>query len=221
MMINCTDFEERLQRRLDGEETSESLAEARHREECRRCRELWSSAEKLIAALNEHVVLVPPPSLSRRIVDSIHRSRRRQIVYRVATVSALAAGVILVVYVGLFRHPGDRTPNGSSNPVVASANPTGNAAEFRANVDGAYGALTGIVNQTAERALEPGRVLLPDRTAVAFLTETAKLQQPQVPSLQGAGQGFAEFAPVARLGRFFNYFAQDIPGMEPKSRSDS
>jgi hypothetical protein len=37
-----------------------------------------------------------------------------------------------------------------------------------------------------------------------------------MPSLSGAGQGVSEFEPVVSLGRFVNYFKQDLPSLEPK-----
>jgi hypothetical protein len=91
--------------------------------------------------------------------------------------------------------------------------------EVEQQVAEAGSALLGIWNRTADQAMEPGRALLPSKMDVPDLPATGAwsnpLEQP-MPSWSRAGQGVSEFEPVVSLGRFVNYFKQELPSLEPK-----
>jgi hypothetical protein len=219
--MNCSEFHDLLQRRLDGIDRFDQAVADRHVAECPTCRSWLNAAEHLENGLRHSRLPSPPSKLADRIVRRVVGTYRRRVVYHRFAAAAVAAGLLVAAFVGYQW----RWASGPSEPAVAKGEPRAEAAlSLRDNVDGAVDALTGLVNQTAEKALEPGRSLLPDKISVTLLTETAARQSPAkvaVPSLREASQGVTSFAPVAGLGRFFNYFAQDLPAMEPERNSGS
>lgn len=221
--MKCLDFQNLVQRRLDGDRDVENGAFAKHLVECADCRSWNAAATQLLTALKDMPEPNTSPLLARRIVYRVSRERRRYVSYRRLAVAAVAASLLLAVTVGYRQGWFRGGPSSDGTEIVQLKPPPEPASSLRANVEDAVQAITGIVNQTAERTLEPGRVLFPDRTAAAFLTGAAALQAPKttMPSLLEAGQGVTEFAPVAGFGRFINYFSQDIPGVERDRKSRS
>jgi hypothetical protein len=141
---------------------------------------------------------------------------------RVLVGAALAASVLIAAVIGHSLSPPKATTPATielpvAHPERQSDPPPPVAVEQQ--VAEAGSALLGIWNRTTDQAMEPGRALLPSSMEVPMLADTGTwsnpLEQP-LPSLRGAGQGVSEFEPVASLGRFVNYFKQDLPFLEAK-----
>jgi hypothetical protein len=214
--MNCIEFQAQLQRRLDREPDVDAVALEAHASECSTCRDWYAAAVELENTLGRSLPAAASPLATERIVKQVLAAHRRRVVYRRLGAAAIAAGVLLAVSIGYrMGWPGGQR---TSVPEVSTVQPDTNTVPkplLRANVDDAVNALSGIVNQTAEKALEPGRLLFPHTASATLLAESASLQQPnylETPSWSEAGKGVAAFAPVASMGRFFNYFARDLPG---------
>lgn len=100
--MNCHDFQQLLNRRLDGEEIADSAELAAHLVTCGECRSLRAAARRFEAGLRLVRPSLPPADLAHRIVTQVfaerHAARRRR--YTVRAVAALAAALLLAVLVG-------------------------------------------------------------------------------------------------------------------------
>jgi hypothetical protein len=216
--MNCSEFGQHLQAHWDGDDLRDEAALQAHLAECSYCRGRQATAEQLDEALRLSRLPVPPVTLRNDIVARALLAYGRSVFRRRVAAAAVAAVLLIAAYYGLSgKWPGE----GSSKQELAARTETAQPSSLRSNVEQAVGALTGLANQTAESALAPRRILFPDDIAVALLTQSATLQTAKlaVPSLQEAGPGVREFIPVAPLGRFFNYFTQEIPTLEQNRTS--
>src|SRR5712692_2763605 len=106
-VMNCLECHELLHRALDGDRDVVGPALDRHLATCSSCRALHAAAQRL----GEGLRLLPspalPPGLTQRLVTGVLRARRRrQRLRRLGTLTAVAAGLLLVVYAGfLGRRP--------------------------------------------------------------------------------------------------------------------
>ncbi len=223
--MNCVEFEKHVQRRLDGEPTRDRHEAELHLASCRECWLLDRATEQLIQAMTAPAIPMPPPEMAGRIACRAMETHSRRIAWRRVGRIAVAASVLGVAFAWYqFVWQRDRGPTPTELTIVKQETPPGSNPSLRGNVEDAVGAISGLVNQTAETALEPGKILFPDAASVALLKEATALPRapvPDVPSLRTAGQNVAHFAPVASFGRFFNYFAQDFPSVDAERKSGS
>jgi hypothetical protein len=92
--MNCHDFQELLQRQLDGEAVLQAEAHE-HLTGCRDCRSLSVAAQALQTGLRAVEPPQPPESLARRTVLEVLRSRRQRLRVRWAIAAAAVAACLL------------------------------------------------------------------------------------------------------------------------------
>jgi hypothetical protein len=222
--MTCFEFQNLWQQRLDGDCRADPGVLDRHLAACADCRAFHAAAARLEQGIKLLELAVPPEGSSRRIVERVlaDRRSRRGIPRRAVVGAALAASVLVAAFVVYFRWSENRTtPRGVDLPVAMPERQPdpAPAEELEQHVADAGNALLGIWNRTTDQALEPGRALLPSTVEVPTLADAGPwpnpLEQP-MPTLSAATQGVSEFEPVVSLGRFVNYFRQDLPSLDPK-----
>jgi hypothetical protein len=187
-MMNCAEFQELLQQRLDGEPIADSGEMDRHRTTCASCRELEMLASRMTKALKARANLSPSKQLSDQIVSQVladldSQQTRRRMVRRALSVSSLAAGLLLAVFLGsswwgnryrpnsqglsTVAQKADQPalgqgPNAPRSAVVASRPPL--------NLQEAGSTLVALVNRTADETVGQSRVLLPQKVPTPDLT---------------------------------------------------
>src|SRR5207245_720417 len=119
--MNCSEFQNWLQQRLDGEASSTAGDVEGHVAACASCRELRAAAGRLIQALGAQAAPVPPSRMSDQImslvlsdITSQHQARKRWN-RRLGVTAALAASLLLAVALGYSWLPSNRRP-GPPNP---------------------------------------------------------------------------------------------------------
>jgi hypothetical protein len=215
--MKCSDYHHQWQERLDEGAPSARPGSDEHLAECAECRSLQAAAGRLEEGLRLLRPPLPPLGLAARTTATVLAERRGRLRRRWYG-CAVAASVMLVAWAA-YRGLGPFGPVPPETPVVRQEpppNPPLALPSLNENVEEVSSALVGILNQTADKALEPGRVLLPGRVSVPVLSGSAwhpALEAP-APFFEDARQSVAHFGPVASLGRFVNYFTQEIPTPE-------
>jgi predicted anti-sigma-YlaC factor YlaD len=210
--MNCSDFHQLLQQRLDGASPPARDGADRHLATCPECRAWQAAALRLAAGLRSLPSPVPPPGLAERVARKVLADRDRRLRFRWYRRSGLAAALAASVLVAAFAghqwsgHPGPGTQEIAVVPPEPRPTPS-----LDDNVAEVGSALVGILNQTADRTLEPGLALLPNRVPVPPLLGLQAPLEPSMPSLQQASDSVASFGPVASVGKFVKYFRQDLP----------
>lgn len=218
--MTCTEYQEWLQNRLDGDngENADALC---HIQECTACR--------LVAAATARVFLNRPnpgweitePLLTERIVkaiavDRVFRQRRRRLVY--AAVS-LAASVLIGIsfYSVYFAKNSDGMQSGPSNNSVQKgpdqlANSELSPREHMAEAGAVVASLS---TRATEETLKQTRLLLPVATApLPFDSLTVKTGlEPPTDSIRQAGKGLSEgIKPVTDSARrAWDLFLREVP----------
>jgi hypothetical protein len=211
--MNCAEFHDAWQRFLDDRADALPSAMRAHGAACAECR-TWLDALHRFQNAFPDAAPAPSPGLVPAIFSQIDAQRRRARRSRQMQVLALAAAILVAILIGypwLVR----RTSSTLAQPLVVAAPP---APSIRDNVEGAASAIAGILSLTAEQAVRPGRVILPDEVALPLWRQRGARLAPDdvpIPTLERARHGVAEFGPVASIGRFVNYFMQDLPGRPP------
>ena len=218
--MSCSEFQRLLQQRLDGEPQPESNPSERHTAQCPACRALEATAERLEEGLRRLRPPVVSDDLGQRIVAGVlaeRRQRDRLRYRRLALVGAVAAGLLLAVFLGYSRRPATSEPMAKDSkrqlpPTVPSRDPS-----LDESVQEASSALVSLMNRTADQAVEQGRVLIPPvQVAMPALPPAdawqAPLEQP-VASLRTARHGVAAgLEPVTNSAvRAVNLFWREIP----------
>lgn len=109
--MNCLECQDLLQERLDGRSIAESAEVDAHLSQCATCREQHAAALRLLEGLKE----MPRPSVPSGLAQSLaaavisdRRQRRDKTRRRVFVTMALAASVLLVLFMAYYWIP--RTP---------------------------------------------------------------------------------------------------------------
>jgi hypothetical protein len=114
--MNCTEFHDLMQRRLDGEVASESGGIAAHAAGCPHCRAWLATLRRLETGLQSLTRPIPPAEMTEDIVAGVladqRAVRRRRFVVRSAV--AIAAAVLVAVLIGQrLNQPQPKGPDGS------------------------------------------------------------------------------------------------------------
>jgi predicted anti-sigma-YlaC factor YlaD len=217
--MNCLEFHNLVQRRLDGDEVLPATAVSRHLAECPQCRALHSAVCRLEKALAVLQPSQPPRNLSKQIVEKVlaqhGRETNRRRMRRWATVAA-AASILVSIFLG---YSGIFFKTQSVVELSIARNSGGKAsASLEKNVEEAGSALVGLFSRTTTEAFQQGRDLLPDSVSLSALPDVVVLQSslnPPVETFRVAGQGVSTgLEPIATSARrAINLFLQDIRGM--------
>jgi len=225
--MNCSEFQNWLQQRLDGEASAAAGDVEGHVVACASCRELQTAAGRLIQALGVQVAPAPPSRMSDQIVSLVlsditsQQQARKRWNRRLGVTAALAASLLLAVTMGYFWRQSNRRP-GPPNPdtlVIKEEKPTRAQAQPSLNIQEAGSALVALVNRTADETVGQSRVLLPQGVSTPALPASETWQptlEPGADSLREAQEGVAlGFEPVTSSARrAVNLFLREIPPME-------
>lgn len=211
--MNCQEFEDRLQQRLDGELAGDA-ASAEHVLSCSSCRLLQAAASRLEQGLRLLKREDAPQGLSGRVVTQLVVERRQDVRRRrVAFVGALAASLLFALLAKYAWQPATPVPQPKA-PEVAKTEPK--AAPLQESAGEAQSALAALLSRTAEETVSQGRLLLPEVPAPMMAVDDWQptFEPPALP-LREAGQGVsAGLEPVASSARrAFNLFLREIPPM--------
>ncbi|HEV3203649.1 MAG TPA: hypothetical protein VGY77_04670 [Gemmataceae bacterium] len=225
--MNCLEFHNLVQRRLDGEpgatpgatEVLPGTAAGRHLAECPQCRALHSAVCRLEKALPLLLPSQPPRHLSKQIVAKVLAQHGREIIkVRMRRWTALAAAASIIV--GLFLgYSGFFFKTQRVVELNIDRNSGSKAsASLQKNVEEAGSALVGLFSRTTTEAFQQGRGLLPDSVSLSALPDAVVLQpslNPPVETFRIAGQGVSTgLEPIATSARrAINLFLQDFPSM--------
>jgi hypothetical protein len=202
--MSCEHCEQWLQEVLDGVEPDITLIE--HLVACPACRDLYESALDLRKGLAEMPRPEPSPELTSRVVSAVlfdrkRRQRRRQVFARVA---ALAAGILVVLFVPEYRSP----PQPKPAEVVVKA------PSLRKTVVEASGVVVERTRRQVDETIDSTLQLL-------RRMEGAK-SEPEINPLQEASQGMtSSLEPMTGSARrAFALFVRDLsPGPRGKPGS--
>jgi hypothetical protein len=231
--MKCPEFQDRWQRRLDGERPAVAPDAEQHLAECPDCRRLEAAARRLEAALR----VLPPPEapsagLTDRIVAAVLDDRRARLRFRrrVQFVASLAASLLLIAAgYAYFRshqeptHPAGPAPVVQGPHVPDGAEPPARAAtpSLDDSVAAAGSAVISLTKRTAGETVDETRILLPRTLPSPALVDRRVLPRDLVAgrpaqSLQETGQGMASgLEPVTTSARrAVDLFLNELPPME-------
>jgi predicted anti-sigma-YlaC factor YlaD len=220
--VNCFEFQNWIQRRLDGDFNLGSPGLDAHLAGCASCRRLDAAAHRLEAALSLVTPATPPSGLAGRIVTRLLAERRARMRFRRGLLTGAAAAATVVVALLSYSRLGG--PASKPAPIqtvdLEPAPQPRTPVSLQASVREAGTALAALVGRTADEAVEQSRALLPaglPRQA-AFDADSLALDPP-VRSLREAGQGLsAGLEPVTSSARrAVDLFLREMPG-EVKSK---
>jgi hypothetical protein len=225
--MNCTEFQELLQMRLDGEKLAINGEVERHLNLCSSCRELEASAARLFEGLGTRIVPAPSDGLRDRIVSLIlaqmesNRLGGRRWGRRVVGVAAIAAGLLLVAYLGNFWWSSHNTPGTTDHHAVVKKDEKAPRVPALSplNIQEAGNALVALANRTADETLGQGRVLLPQGVSAPNLAVADAWQsdlEPSAQALRGAQDGMADsLEPVTTSARrAVNLFLREVSSID-------
>jgi len=227
--MTCVEFEECIQRMLDGPSSADTAPVAEHIASCPPCSQLYAAARRLQEGLGLQCAPRVPHDFATQTVaaivaERIQRQRRRWY----ATI-ALAASLLLAVLAG-YRWFHDSQPNALPSSPIADSDTvlpkeSASTSSPRERVAGAGEAVASLSRKATEETVEQTRLLWPVATApISF--DGIDLQTPLEPpaqSLREAGQGVsAGLEPVANSARrAMNLFWRDLPPAEPGKKHRS
>src|SRR6266550_711693 len=159
--MNCSEFQNWLQQRLDGEASAAAGDVEGHIVACASCRELQVAAGRLIQALGAQVAPVPPTQMSDQIVSLVladiasHQQARKRWNRRLGVTAALAASLLLAFAMGYSWWESNRRPGppNSDTLVIKDEKSTPAQAQTSLNIQEAGSALVALVNRTADETV--------------------------------------------------------------------
>jgi hypothetical protein len=196
-----------LQCQLDGETAQMPASIMAHATECSECRGRIRAADRLVDSLRIRSARhLATPLLTERIVTAARRdARRRRIGRWAAAGAALAAAIVLAVWLS-----GRALNNGKPGNEIVSVPPKGPS--LRAELVGAGDAVVALTRRTANETVGEGRLLVPKMEVPKFVTASWSLA---TAPLDSTGKGIAEgLEPVATSARrAVNLFLRDTPAI--------
>jgi hypothetical protein len=190
--MNCAEFQEVLQSRLNGESSPATAEVERHLKLCPDCRELEVGASRLLEGLRAAAVPPLPEGQRDRIVSLALAQMESQRLARqrwgrlTIGASTVAAGLLLAVFLGFFRS-GARQGHGKSDSIKLVKKDEKSApalSQSALNIQDAGDALVALVNRTAGETVGQGRVLLPQSVSTPNISVAEAWQPDLEPSAQ-------------------------------------
>ena len=229
--MNCSEFQNYLQQRLDGETPANGADIERHLAVCRSCRELRAAAMRFTQALEAQVSPIPPDRMSDQVVSLVlneiasRRQARKLWSRRLIATAAVAACLFMAIALGnSWRRSSQRPDVSVSNTLVKrdeKSTPSHQPASL--NIRDAGSALVALVNRTADETVGQGRVLLPQAVSSPAFPVPGDWQpslEPDAQSLREAQEGVVtSFEPVTSSARrAVNLFLREISPMETQKQ---
>ncbi|MBL8795512.1 MAG: hypothetical protein JNM56_16525 [Planctomycetia bacterium] len=229
--MNCSEAQDRLQQRLDGEAVIDRAALDRHLAQCADCRSLHTAAGVLETGLRRLPSIAPPARLQEALIGSLLAERnlklRRQ---RWRSVAALAAALLLTVGIGLYATGPEQVNRyfaGWFAPTLTTPAPVATtpateptppeAPSIRDGVAGAGTAVVSLTLRTTEETVEQTRLLtgtLPSPTLNLREVLPPPQDQPPLAVWQETGQRVTSgFEPVTSSARraFRMFVRETVP----------
>lgn len=227
--MNCSEFQHRLQQRLDGESPSSSGEFDRHLAGCTSCRELEAYACRLTEILGAQAAPAASDRLRNQIISLVlaqidsQRLARRRWSRRVLAASAVAAGILLAAIMGYSWWGPRQAPGVSSSSSLVKKDEKPALPQPSLNIQEAGTALVALVNRTADETVGQSRILLPQGIPTPNFPATEAWQADLEPSSQAfrdAQDGVAvSFEPVTSSARrAVNLFLREVPSMESQKQ---
>jgi hypothetical protein len=217
--MNCQDYHELLQRRLDGEEIADSADQAAHLATCGECRGLHVAARRFEAGMRLLRHPVPAANLSERIVNSVlaqqRAARRRRLLVR--AVGAMAASLLAAGLIGLWANRRGQEERPAPAPPIAQQAPQPGGPSAGPSL---RESMTEVAQLTMRRADETVRTLLPDANPN---DSAASPFTASVASLREAGNSVsAGLEPVTDSARrALDLFLREIPQVRAEDKRGS
>ncbi len=213
--MNCRDFHQLLQERLDGRDFDPAPAFDEHLHACPACAGLHGATGRLAEGLRLLAPPVPPPDLADRIVARVLRKRLLRPPTRRVTVPLTVAACLLIAIAARLYWPHNPTPAGkpgSDSVVEQKKRPVPEPMDIRESVDEAKKAVVALTTRTADEAVDRARRLLPSATTPPEPHPT----KPPAQALREAGEGVSEgLEPVTNSARrAVDLFLRELPPME-------
>ena len=228
--MNCSEFENYLQQRLDGDIRANGVDIERHLAACRSCRELQSAAMRLIRALEAKATPAPPDRMSDQLVSLLlgevaSQRRVRKLWSRSLIAAAVAACLLITIAFGNSwwrTRPRPATPR-ANDFVKKEEESFPQQTRPSINIRDAGSALVALVNRTADETVGQGRVLLPQTISAPTLQVPEDWQsslEPETQSLRQAQEGVVTgFEPVTGSARrAVNLFLREIAPTETQKQ---
>jgi hypothetical protein len=220
--MNCLDFHNLLQQRLDGESIPSHAELHSHLAECSACRQLEASARQLEEGIRLLPRPVPPADFSDRVVAEVLAEYRAQHRWppRTIWVAALAASLVLAILAGWQWWPSS-TPAPSPDPAPLAKGPetpVSATPRLSDSVAEVGSALEGLARRTTDEAVEP-TLLLWGEPAVEV--EPAPADDPTLvlwEAGQTVGSGLEPMTTSAL--RAFDLFRRDLSPMTGELRNN-
>src|SRR5262245_56198560 len=103
--MNCLECQEMLQERLDGHAPADSPDAEAHLAQCATCRDQHAAALRLLEGMKEMPKPTPPPGFAQALASTVindRRQRRDKLRRRLFVTAALAASIILTLFVAYY-----------------------------------------------------------------------------------------------------------------------
>jgi hypothetical protein len=234
--MKCREFQDRWQRRLDGQPVVEAGELEGHLAECPTCRGLDAAARRLEFGLRVLPSLESPPDLADRIVTVVLRDRWERLRWRrrVLVAASLAASLLVAVagysWLRLSRTTASSVP-ATPVPLVQAPRPaearppTNPPASLNASVEEAGSAVVSLTRRTAGETVGQTRLLLPEKVTPPSLTSARVLPHdlvagPPAQSLQETRQGVTSgLEPMTTSARrAVDLFLNELPPVSPGTK---
>lgn len=218
--MKCPEYQELLQRRLDGEPIVYAADVEQHLAECSICSGLEASAQALLDGLQALAPPQCPPHLAQRITDAVLQDRRqalrRQRLHLVVT-GSIAASVVGLAVGGYFLTADRQAGN---PPPVAANNLPPTQPPLAPSVAGAQQAFAALSKRWVGKAGVQAKIILTaaDPAQVADVAHVPEATEPLdvEPAAQSLRQASVEVVasvqPVAHTARrAFSFFVHELP----------
>src|SRR5215470_17859526 len=213
--MNCREFHEVLQRRLDGEAITDTSDLAAHLAACGECRSLDAAGRRFETGVQWLRFPLPRADLSERIVRKVLAQRRRRLWVRAGL--AVAASLFVAILLGVWINQRTREEAPLPSPPVARDAPRPEAPAVGSSL---RESMTDVAQLTIRRADETVRNLLPDTSPNAAAPSPLSAS---IASLREAGNSVsAGLEPVTDSARrALNLFLREIPPVRGEDKRGS
>ena len=206
--MNCAEYQEWVQRRLDGEAGPAETGDG-HRRACPRC----AGMDEVVTRLERGLRLTPPVTPPDRLAESIvfqvlaeqrDAGRRRILVYA----AAMAACVVLGLYIGS-RNTSTPIETPETPKVIVEVEPEKPKVNERVGEAGT--ALASLFTLTADEAVRQGKLLLPTHPMPPDLPALPPALEPPAHAEGCRATVSSGLEPVTSSARAVTMFFRDMP----------